>query len=46
MAKEGEEGRTKLNQYTRIFTIAITFIQAFGFLATLTPWTRRQPDYQ
>ena len=35
MAKEGEEGRTKLNQYTRIFTIAITFIQAFGFLATL-----------
>ena len=35
MAKEGEEGRTKLNQYTRIFTIAITFIQAFGFIATL-----------
>ncbi|MCX6189571.1 MAG: preprotein translocase subunit SecY [Bacteroidetes bacterium] len=35
MAKEGEEGRTKLNQYTRIFTILITFIQAFGFLATL-----------
>jgi preprotein translocase subunit SecY len=35
MAKEGEEGRTKLNQYTRLFTIGITVIQAFGFMATL-----------
>jgi preprotein translocase subunit SecY len=35
LSKEGEDGRTKLNQYTRIFTILITFIQAFGFLATL-----------
>lgn len=35
LQKEGEEGRNKLNQYTRIFTIAITFIQAFGFIATL-----------
>lgn len=30
MQKEGEEGRRKLNQYTRIFTVAIAGMQAWG----------------
>jgi len=32
MQKEGEEGRRKINQYTRILTIAFTAVQAFGYL--------------
>jgi preprotein translocase subunit SecY len=32
MQKEGEEGRRKINQYTRILTIAFTAVQAIGYL--------------
>lgn len=30
LQKEGEQGRRKLNQYTRYGTLAISFVQAFG----------------
>jgi preprotein translocase subunit SecY len=30
MAKEGEEGRKKIAQYTRYFTVILAFVQAFG----------------
>jgi preprotein translocase subunit SecY len=42
MQKEGEEGRRKINQYTRILTIAFTGVQAFGYLNQLTG----NPEYQ
>lgn len=32
MQKEGEDGRRKLNQITRVLTIAITAVQAFSYL--------------
>ncbi|MBL7811517.1 MAG: preprotein translocase subunit SecY [Bacteroidetes bacterium] len=32
MQKEGEEGRRKINQFTRILTIAFTAVQAIGYL--------------
>lgn len=34
--KEGEEGRRKINQYTRFLTIAITAVQAIGYLYNIT----------
>ena len=30
LAKEGEEGRKKIAQYTRYFTVILAFLQAFG----------------
>jgi preprotein translocase subunit SecY len=36
MQKEGESGRRKLNQITRILTIGITMAQAPGYVANLT----------
>ena len=35
LQKEGESGRQKMNQITRLFTIVITFGQAIGFLINL-----------
>jgi len=35
LSREGEEGRDKMNQYTRILTIAITMFQAIGYVANL-----------
>lgn len=35
MQKEGESGRKKINQITRVLTIIITLAQAVGFVATL-----------
>ncbi len=35
LSREGEEGRDKMNQYTRILTIGITFFQAIGYVANL-----------
>ena len=32
LQKEGEEGRRKINQYTRILKIAFTMVQAYGYL--------------
>lgn len=37
MQKEGETGRRRLNQITRVLTIAITLAQAVGYLATAVP---------
>ena len=37
LQKEGESGRKKLNQYTRVLTIAITAAQAYGYLRTQVP---------
>ena len=34
MQKEGESGRKKLNQFTRVLTIAITAAQSFAYLRT------------
>lgn len=36
MQKEGEDGRRKINQYTRVLTIAITAVQAVGYLYNIT----------
>ena len=35
MQKEGESGRKKINQITRVLTIAITMAQSIGFIATI-----------
>ena len=35
LAKEGEEGRKKITQYTRLSTVALALIQSFGMAAGL-----------
>lgn len=35
LQKEGEEGRRKINQYTRLLTIAFTAVQAIGYLSNI-----------
>ncbi|MDO8461023.1 MAG: preprotein translocase subunit SecY [bacterium] len=35
LSKEGEQGRAKINQYTRIFTVPLAILQAFGMYALL-----------
>jgi preprotein translocase subunit SecY len=35
LQKEGESGRKKINQYTRVLTILITAAQSFGFIQTI-----------
>src|SRR3989339_1298605 len=35
LAKEGESGREKINQYTRYLTVPLTVIQAFGIFILL-----------
>ncbi len=35
MQKEGEQGRKKINQYTRILTVPLAFLQAIGMYALL-----------
>jgi len=35
LQKEGESGRKKINQYTRVLTIAITAAQSYGFVQTI-----------
>lgn len=37
LQKEGESGRRRINQWTRILTVIITFAQAPGYLATQVP---------
>ncbi len=37
MQKEGESGRKKLTQYTRYLTLAITAVQAVGYIKTQVP---------
>jgi len=41
MQKEGDSGRKKLNQFTRVLTIAITAAQSYGYIrATINPEAR------
>jgi len=35
LSKEGEQGRRKLNQYTRWLSVPIAFIQSYGMIAVL-----------
>ena len=35
LQKEGEDGRRKINQITRLLTIAITAVQAYGYLINI-----------
>jgi preprotein translocase subunit SecY len=37
LQKEGESGRKKINQMTRVLTIVITLFQAFGYLTATVP---------
>lgn len=37
MQKEGESGRKKLNQYTRVLTILITGFQSYGYIKGAVP---------
>ncbi|MGI5908311.1 MAG: preprotein translocase subunit SecY [Christensenellales bacterium] len=37
LAKEGEEGRRKIAQYTRRFTVVLAFIQAIAIILSLGP---------
>ncbi len=37
LQKEGESGRNRINQITRVLTIAITLAQSIGYLATTIP---------
>src|SRR6187401_3296492 len=38
MQKEGESGRKRLNQFTRVLTIVITFFQGYSYLkGTISP---------
>ena len=36
LSREGEYGRTKINQYTRYLTVPLALLQAYGYLAILT----------
>jgi preprotein translocase subunit SecY len=36
LSREGEYGRTRLNQYTRYLTIPLALLQAYGYLAILS----------
>lgn len=35
LSKEGEAGQSKINQYTRILTVPLALLQAYGFIALL-----------
>ncbi|MFA5126653.1 MAG: preprotein translocase subunit SecY [Patescibacteria group bacterium] len=39
LSKEGEYGQQKINQYTRILTVPLSFIQAYGYLKILSNQT-------
>jgi preprotein translocase subunit SecY len=36
LSREGEYGRTKINQYTRYLTVPLALLQAYGYLALLS----------
>ena len=43
LQKEGESGRKKINQYTRVLTIPIVLAQSVGFIATINAEAIMQP---
>jgi preprotein translocase subunit SecY len=45
LSKEGESGRKKINQYTRVLTIAVAVAQSIGYLATTIPQEAIRPDF-
>jgi preprotein translocase subunit SecY len=45
MQREGESGRKKLNQWTRLLTIAITLGQSVGYIATTIPKEAVFPEF-
>lgn len=45
LAKEGEEGRKKIAQYTRYLTIILAFIQAFGITYGLAQGAIKNPGF-
>lgn len=45
LAKEGEEGRKKIAQYTRYFTIILAFVQAFGITYGLAQGAIKKPGF-
>jgi preprotein translocase subunit SecY len=46
MQKEGESGRKKLNQYTRVLTIVITAFQSYAYInGTIEPAAIIQPGF-
>ncbi|RJR10299.1 preprotein translocase subunit SecY [Candidatus Parcubacteria bacterium] len=42
LSKEGEYGRQKINQYTRILTVPLALIQAYSFIRLLSSQTNGQ----
>ena len=36
LSREGEYGRTRINQYTRYLTVPLALLQAYGYLAILS----------
>jgi preprotein translocase subunit SecY len=44
MQREGESGRKKINQWTRFLTVAITLVQAPGYLAASVPSNAHPQD--
>jgi preprotein translocase subunit SecY len=44
LSKEGEQGRKKLNQYTRWLTVPIAFLQSYGMINLLNAQTQFQVD--
>ena len=38
LKKEGEQGRKKINQYTRMGTVALTLFQGYGIAVSLEGW--------
>ena len=41
LSREGEYGRTSINQYTRYLTVPLALLQAYGYLAILRPAEHR-----
>ena len=39
LSREGEYGRTRINQYTRYLTVPLALLQAYGYLAILSSQT-------
>ena len=45
LQKEGESGRKKINQYTRVLTVVITLAQSIAYVATAVPAEAIYPEF-
>lgn len=43
LKKEGEQGQKKINQYTRLLTVPLAFIQSYGMMALLNRFSPAGP---